>query len=130
MLCYVMLCYAMLCSVMLCCIVLYCIVLYCTILYCIVLYCIVLYCTVLHCIALHCMYLEQSMLLSFHSYELVINIGPNVDQGFYTEEDAPHLMMVVARVSCQSWNASASAWQSSGCQVGLSPCSLPSVLIC
>ena len=35
----------------------------------------------------------------------------------YTEQDAPHLMILLARLTCQSWNASASAWVSSGCKV-------------
>ena len=63
------------------------------------------------------------MLLLFCRYDLVIKVKSKVPTEVYTEENAPHLMMLLVNVFCKSWNPSASVWQASGCWVGLSECS-------
>ena len=61
---------------------------------------------------------EPRILTVCDRYGLLIRVNSTVNASVtYTEQDAPHLMILLARLTCQSWNASASAWVSSGCKV-------------
>ncbi|XP_070173844.1 uncharacterized protein [Littorina saxatilis] len=51
------------------------------------------------------------------TYEILVKVTSKVSQTIYTEASAPHLMMLKALVSCQSWNANTSQWETSGCQI-------------